>query len=222
VSRFNRLVNLFFRLCFWILFDYYVEGLEKVPRHGALIVAINHFSFVDPLMAGTFIQRPLAMMGKAEIFRVPILSHMARMYGAIPVHRGRGDHKALRQSLEVLQSNGAMLIAPEGTRGKEGTLKPGREGIALLALHANAPIIPVAIWGPKTMWRDIMRLRRTKIYMVVGQPFQPRPPVGRRADRTELVALTNEIMVRIATLLPVEYRGVYASVNAEENLISSG
>jgi 1-acyl-sn-glycerol-3-phosphate acyltransferase len=215
---FHRLANLFFRLCFWVLFDYHVEGLENVPLQGALIVAINHFSFVDPLLAGTFIRRPITMMGKAELFRVPIFGRLVRMYGAIPVRRGEGDHVALRKSLEVLRSDGALLIAPEGTRGKEGTLKPGREGMALIALRTGATILPIAIWGPKTMWQNMKRLRRTEVHMVVGRPFKPRSPAGRKASRAELVALTDEIMGHIATLLPPEYRGVYAGAVAGERL----
>jgi 1-acyl-sn-glycerol-3-phosphate acyltransferase len=217
---FYWLANLFLRLGFLVLFDYHVEGLGNVPQQGALVVAINHFSFVDPLLAGVFIPRPLTMMGKAELFRIPILGWVLRLYGAISVRRGEGDHVALRKSLEALRADGALLIAPEGTRGKDGTLKPGREGTALLALRTGATILPVAIWGPKTMRRNMARLRRTEVHMVVGRPFQPRPPAGRRANRAELVALTNEIMVHIAALLPAEHRGVYAGAVAEERTVS--
>jgi 1-acyl-sn-glycerol-3-phosphate acyltransferase len=213
---FYRIANLFFRLCFLIAFDYYVEGLENVPRQGALIVAINHFSFADPLLVGTFFPRQITMLGKAELFEIPVFGRLVELYGTIRVRRGQGDHVALRKSLEVLTAGDALLIAPEGTRGPEGTLKPGREGTALVAYRAGAIILPVAIWGPKDLWSNLRRLRKTEVHMVAGKPFKPRSPVGARASREEFVALTDEIMLRIAELLPPQYRGVYADRIADD------
>jgi 1-acyl-sn-glycerol-3-phosphate acyltransferase len=208
MTWFYHLANAFFRLAFRILFDYRVHGLENVPREGPLIVAINHASFADPLMAGAFIPRHITMMGKVELFRKPIFGLLVRMYGAFPVRRGEGDLQAVRRSLEVLRSGGALLLAPEGTRSKDGKLQRGREGTALIALRTGATILPVAIWGPKYLWKNLARLRRTKVEMVIGEPFRLESP-SRRPNRQQLRELTDEIMRRIAILMPPELRGAY-------------
>lgn len=209
MTWFYHLANAFFRLAFRVLLDYRVRGLEKVPREGPLIVAMNHASFMDPLMIGAFIPRHVTMMGKVELFRKPIFGLLVRLYGAFPVRRGEGDLQAVRRSLEVLQAGGALLLAPEGTRSKDGTLQRGKEGTALMALRTDATIVPVAIWGPKHLWKNLARLRRTKTEMVVGEPFRLESPTP-RPRREELRELTDEIMRRIAVLMPPELRGAYA------------
>lgn len=206
---FYHLANAFFRLAFRVLLDYRVRGLEKVPRKGPVIVAVNHASFIDPLMVGAFMPRPVTMMGKVELFRKPIFGLLVRLYGAFPVRRGEGDLQAVRRSLEVLRSGRALLLAPEGTRSKNGTLQRGREGTALIALRTGAIIVPVAIWGPKYLWKNLARLRRTRVEMVVGEPFRLESPTC-RPRREELRAMTDEIMRRIAALMPPELRGAYA------------
>ncbi len=216
---FYRLANFVLRLLFRVLFDYDVVGLEHVPAQGGLIVAINHFAWADPLLTSASISRPITLMGKAELSENLLFGWVVRLYGVIPVHRGQADHVALRKSSELLRAGGALLIAPEGTRGREGTLKPGREGTALLAYRTDATILPVAIWGPKAMWHNLPRLRRTRVHVVIGEPFKARPRAGGKASRAELEALTEEIMVRIARLLPPEHRGVYAGTVANEQAV---
>ncbi len=209
MTWFYRLANAFFRLAFRVLFDYRLRGLENGPREGPLIVAINHASFADPLLVGAFIPRPIIMMGKVELFRKPVFGLLVRMYGAFPVRRGEGDLQAVRRSLEVLRSGDALLLAPEGTRSKDGKLQRGKEGTALIALRTGALILPVAIWGPKYLWKNLARLRRTKVEMVIGEPFCLESP-SRRPSRQQLRELTDEIMRRIAVLMPPELRGAYA------------
>jgi len=206
---FYHLANAFFRLAFRVLFDYRIRGLENVPREGPLIVAINHASFADPLMIGAFFPRHITMMGKVELFRKPIFGLLVRMYGAFPVRRGEGDLQAVRRSLEVLRAGDALLLAPEGTRSKDGKLQRGKEGTALIALRTGAIILPVAIWGPKYLWKNLARLRRTRVEMVIGEPFRLESP-SRRPNRQQLRELTDEIMRRIAVLMPPELRGAYA------------
>lgn len=212
---FYHFANFVFRMFFRVVFDYRIEGLENVPPHGPLIVAINHTSFTDPLMAGAFIPRHIIMMAKAELFEKPLFRYLIAWYGAFPVRRGAGDLSAMRRSLQVLGEGKALLVAPEGTRSDDGRLQPGKEGTALLALRTGAAILPVALWGAKDMWRNLRRLRRTRVHMVIGKPF--RLPVQKtRPSREELRQLTDEIMRHIAVLLPPELRGAYADVEAGE------
>lgn len=185
-----------------------VRGLEHVPRDGPLLVAINHTSFLDPLLVGAFFPRDVVMMAKVESFRNPFYGWMVRLYGAFPVRRGEADTQAVKTALRNLHQGNAVLTAPEGTRSKDGRLQPARPGAAALAARAGAPVLPTAIWGPQGLWYNLARLRRTPVNLAVGPPMalgqQTKP------DRATLERLTQEIMVAIARLMPHELRGPYA------------
>lgn len=206
---FHRLANIALRVVLRILLKLEMRGLENVPATAALIVAINHTSFLDPLIAGAFLPRRTIPMAKIELFRKPLVGWIFPAYGAIPVRRGEIDRTAIRRSLEVLREGGALLMAPEGTRSRDGRLQPGRSGVAMLAVRTDATILPVAIWGVHAFWRNLSRLRRTEAHMVVGQPFRIAVE-GRRVSREELDEITDELMYRLAELLPAEHRGAYS------------
>lgn len=124
----------------------------------------------------------------------------------IPLHRGHADRATLKILLSRLAAGDALLIAPEGRESRTGALEAGRGGAAFLAQDAGVPIIPVALTG--TAWREILRawrrFRRPCVTLTFGRPY--RLPAGLRRP-----AAADEIMRRIATLLPPEYQGVYAA-----------
>ncbi|MFQ5856901.1 MAG: lysophospholipid acyltransferase family protein [Anaerolineae bacterium] len=196
------------RLLFRILLKLETRGLENTPLTGTLIVAINHTSFLDPLLAGVFLPRTIIPLAKVELFRKRFVGWVFPAYGAIPIHRGKIDRNAIQRSLEVLRSGGALLVAPEGTRSGDGRLQRGHRGAAVLAVRTDATVLPVAIWGVHQFGRNIRRLRRTEAHMVVGQPFHI-VVEGRKIPREQLDEITDEIMYRVAELLPPEHRGVY-------------
>jgi 1-acyl-sn-glycerol-3-phosphate acyltransferase len=117
----------------------------------------------------------------------------------------------MRRALQILREGHAMLISPEGTRTKTGTLQAPHEGIALIAIKSGAPILPVAIWGGKVFWRNLKRFRRTPVGMRVGEPVAVLP-LESKPNREILRAITDELMYYIAVLLPSEYRGRYSDV----------
>lgn len=210
---FYHLANVFLRLVFRIVLDYRVTGLENVPRNGPLIVAINHSSFLDPLLAGAFIPRNIVMMSKIENFRMPVLGIIVRLYGAFPVRRGEVDLQAMRKAMEVLRGGGALLMAPEGTRSRDGRLQEGHDGTVLVAVRTGARIVPVAIWGQKPFWSNLLRLRRTRIGFAVGKSFVLKSTT-RKPPRNVLHRMTQELMYQIAGSLPPRFRGVYSDLSA--------
>jgi 1-acyl-sn-glycerol-3-phosphate acyltransferase len=210
---FYHLANVVLRGLFAILLDYQVTGVENVPQTGPLIVAINHTSFLDPLLVGVFIPREVTMMAKVELFRTPVFGLIVRLYGAFPIRRGEVDRQAIRKAMEVLRGGGALLMAPEGTRGGTEQLQQGHHGVTMIALHTGAAILPVAIWGPKHFWSNVARLRRTRVGMAVGEPFTLKSEAA-KPSREEMRAMTDEIMYRLAALLPPEVRGVYSDLTA--------
>jgi 1-acyl-sn-glycerol-3-phosphate acyltransferase len=188
-----------------------VQGLEHVPRRGQLILAINHTNFLDPALAAAYVRPDVLPMAKVELFKFPA-SLICEGYGAFPVRRGEGDLAALRHALQVLREGHVMLISPEGTRTKSGTLEAPHEGAALIAVKSGAPILPVAMWGGKKFWHNLNRLRRTPVGMRVGEPLSVVPLQG-KPTREILRAITDEVMYYIARLLPSEYRGRYSDVD---------
>lgn len=209
-TKFYRLANLILRLAFRVALDLKVEGIENVPSDGPLIVAINHTSFVDPLLVGVMVPRDVVMMSKMENFKLPIVRALVKAYGAFPIHRGEVDRAALKRALEVLREGGALLMAPEGTRSKDGQLQSGHDGLAMIAVRTGAPILPFVIAGAKTVSGNLARLRRTAVTVRIGAPFLLASQSDRqRASREDLRTLTDQLMLHMAELLPADQRGAY-------------
>jgi 1-acyl-sn-glycerol-3-phosphate acyltransferase len=151
-------------------------------------------------------------MSKVEVFDIPLIGFLTRAYGTIPIQRGQGDSRALRQSLQVLREGGVLLISPEGTRSPTYSLQQGKEGMALLAARTGAPIIPVAITGTEQRVRYWRRLRRVPVRILIGNPFYL-DPGEERPRRPILRAMTDEAMYQLAATLPPEYRGIYGNLD---------
>jgi 1-acyl-sn-glycerol-3-phosphate acyltransferase len=128
-----------------------VYGTERVPLTGGLVVAANHFSWVDPPALGAACPRTLYYMAKVEAHRVPGLGHLMRSFGAFPVRRGESDREAVRTMREIVRDGNALGMFPEGTRQREvpGSVQPGA---AMVAITEGVPLIPAAIHGSQT-WR---------------------------------------------------------------------
>lgn len=219
--RFYDFANSVLRFLFRLLVDYRITGLEKVPREGGLIVCLNHTSFLDPLMVGAFLPRVVIMMSKVENFRNPLLGLVSRLYGAFPVRRGEVDRQALRRAEGVLREGKALLMAPEGTRSKTGHLQPGRAGTALLVLRTGAPVLPIGIAGGRDFYRRLARLQRTRVRINIGEPFSSKAPQSLPPSKAR-EAVTEEIMYRIAALLPEENRGAYSDQRRMREILGEG
>lgn len=200
---------------FQVLLRVEVHGLANVPREGPLIVASNHISFLDPLLAGAYLPRQVAMMAKAELFKYPLIRHVVQHYGAFPIRRGEGDARAFKHSLKILKHGGALFLAPEGTRSDTMQLQRGKEGAALLAARTGTPIVPMGIAGQEKWLHALVRFRRARVQIRFGPPFALVSP-SRRPGREMLSAMTDAIMYRLAEELPPQYRGVYATSPREE------
>jgi 1-acyl-sn-glycerol-3-phosphate acyltransferase len=174
---------------------------------------INHIDTLDPFIVVGIFPRPVTPMSKIEVFEIPLIGILAQLYGAFPIRRGQIDKGALRQSFQVLQDGGVLLIAPEGTRSPTGSLQQGKEGTALIAARTGAAIIPVAISGTEDTGRYWRRLRRAPVRIVIGKPFRL-DPHGKQLRRPLLRVMTDEAMYQLAATLPSAYRGIY--VNFDE------
>jgi len=134
-----------------------------------------------------------------------------RLYGAIPLKRTQVDREALEKGLEVIRAGSPLVVAPEGTRRRHPGMQAAKPGLAFLALKAKVPIVPVGITGTENWIPAWKKLQRPKITMTVGRPFSlPEEPLTRDNRHEKMEEYTSLIMKRIAELVPLEYRGVYA------------
>jgi 1-acyl-sn-glycerol-3-phosphate acyltransferase len=188
-----------------------IEGLEHVPDKGPYLLVSNHLHWLDPpLFAVACPHRPYVFA--AEKWETHwLLGPFLRSFDTIFVNRGEVDRKALRKALAILEGGGILGLAPEGTRSKTGAMQRGRSGAAYMAYRTRAELLPVVATGQEKLFPSLWRLRRAKVRVVFGTPFEP-PPVEGRATAAQVHAFADEIMYHLAALLPPEYRGVYGDV----------
>jgi 1-acyl-sn-glycerol-3-phosphate acyltransferase len=208
----RKLINILLHLSYFLLLRLDVSGAENVPPSGPLILMMNHVDAIDPFIVTGVFPRPVTSMSKIEVFSIPLIGFLVRAYGAIPIHRGQVDRRALQQAHRVLREGGVLLIAPEGTRSRNHSLLRGKEGMALIAVRSGAPIIPVAITGTENSSRCWKRLRRVPVRIRIGQPFRLNPN-GQQVRRPLLRTMTDQAMYQLAATLPPDYRGVYETLD---------
>lgn len=183
--------------------------LKKLPRKGPYIVAINHINFLEvPLIYLGLLPRPVFGLVKKETWDTPLFGFLARLWDAIPVNRNALDSSAFRIMQQRLEKKMIIIIAPEGTRSKTGILGKGHAGIITAAHRASVPIWPVVHFGGEKFWENIKKLKRTKIQFRVGAPLTP-PLSEEMLGKKKRKTLLDELMVTMASLLPVSYRGDY-------------
>ncbi len=146
-----NLIKLIARIYFKTCYNFKVEGLENIPKTGALIIAGNHLSNADPPAIGSFagLVRDSRFVAKKELFAIPGLGWFFRRSGYIPVDRARtiGDFGALKEVVSALEKDQSVVMFPEGTRSKTGKPQKPKSGIGFLIYKTGAPVLPVKIEG---------------------------------------------------------------------------
>ena len=184
-----------------------VEGLENIPPYGPLLVVANHMSNIDPPLLAASLTRRLHFHAKRSIF-TPLTGRFLRAWGAFPVDRDGRDLDGYRWARRLLDRDKVLAMFPETTRSLKGMQK-AVPGVAMLALHTQAPILPVGIEGTAHLgpyWRVATPTGR--ITLRVGQPFTL-PSIEGRLGRAQLQSLADMVMYRIAALVPEDLQGVY-------------
>ena len=180
-----------------------LSGLEHLPSSGGVIVASNHLSLLDVPLLGYAIPREPRFPAKPELFANPLLARFLLSLGGFPIARGEGDRKALSFSEEVLRQGGVLGIFPEGTRSRNGELRPFHRGVALLAMGAGVPIVPAAITGTdKSLPPGAGFPRFARLTVTFGPPEWPEPtPSGPADKKAESLRLVSRVHDRVRSLL---------------------
>jgi 1-acyl-sn-glycerol-3-phosphate acyltransferase len=153
-----------------VYFRVRIYGIENVPQQGPLIVVSNHASDFDPPILSACVGRPVAYMAKEELFKVPVLKQAIQLYGAYPVKRGSGDRSAIRAALASLESGWAAGVFLEGTRTPDARITNPKLGAAMIAAKANAPLLPVSLWGTEKILKKGSTVpQRVPITVRIGQ-----------------------------------------------------
>ncbi len=190
------------------------EQIDKVPMNGPLILLANHVNFLEaPVLHCRLRPRKVIGLAKAEAWDNPLLGWLFDQWEAIPIRRGEPDIGALRRALGVLRDGGTLVVAPEGTRSRHGRLQRGHPGVVTIALRSGAPLLPLVFYGGEAIGHNVRRLRRTPFHIIVGEPFHVETG-EERVSRDVRQRIADEIMYRMAALLPPAYRGEYANLDA--------
>jgi cytidylate kinase len=147
-----------FRFARWLckvfcmtFFKLHTEGRENVPQEGPLVLISNHQSFLDPVLCGIFVRRPLYFLARDSLFR-GFFGRLIASVNTIPVKRGESDLTAMRVVIDKLKQGNGLCLFPEGTRSRDGRITPFKPGFGLLCRRGGAAVVPVVIDGAFECW----------------------------------------------------------------------
>ncbi len=202
----------------WFVTHFY--GLEHIPKEGGIIIATNHMSRMDiPFLFVNPVRKDITALVADKYVNYPGISWFARTAGAIYIDRDRADFAAFRVAQNLIKSGVAMGIAPEGTRSKTSQLLEGKAGTILLAIRTGAPIIPVGLTGTEGSFKRLFTFHKPHLTARFGEAFVI-DEIPRENREEAMQKAVDEIMCRIATLLPERYWGFYKDHPRLQELIT--
>ncbi len=208
----HRIFRFILRLILNTIARVEMSGFEHLPPGRGYVIAANHIGRLDAALAYYVLDRPDIIMVVAEKYKkYAFFRWLVRITNGMFIDRYNADIGAIRATLRRLNQGQILTITPEGTRSKSGNLIPAKPGGIYLAWKAGVPILPVAITGCEdAVVKDRLKhFNRLHIHAVAGPAFTLPPIAGK--DRDALMQhYTDEVMCRIAALLPEDRRGVYA------------
>ena len=224
-----KVTRFIIRILLHVLTQVECHGKENIPDNlngGNFIIAANHLGLVDAFLPFYILDHNnLVLLVGEKWEKMAIMRWLWHQLNFIFVDRFNPDIKAIRAVISRMKKGEALVITPEGTRSKVGHLIDGKPGVSYLAAKMGYPLVPVGIHGTydEIFFPQLKRLHRPHITIQIGQKFNlpPLPAEGQERDEA-LKADTDEIMCRIAALLPEESRGVYAEHPRLKALVGGG
>lgn len=216
-----NLLKTFFLAVTSLLAHQEIEGRERVPDP-PYIMAINHLGIFDVAFVFGQLGGPHISGWAAEKYEYhPIFGPLLRAGNGIFIQRGQVDRKAIQAAVTWLKNGNSFGMAPEGTRSETASLARGKTGVAYLADEAQVPVVPGAITGTERIGSNLLRLQRSRLTCRLGEPFLL-PSVSDDDRMADLRRNTDEVMCRIAAMLPPAYRGYYADHPRTQQLLDGG
>lgn len=187
-----NIIRALIRFFLFFVFRIKVVGKENMPREGGVIVAINHRSNWDVVVAGAVSPRRLGYMAKAELFNNKLFGALIKALGAFPVHRGKGDIGAIKAALTRLRDGETVAMFPEGRRVKENEKATAKPGAVMIAHKAKVPVVPVKISGKYRFM--------SKLTVYFGKPVTYENLYEEKLTVEQLQSLANELMDTLYSL----------------------
>lgn len=208
----RKLLRAVFKPIVHLFFKVRVIGLEHIPDESGYLLAANHVShFEPPLILAFWPELPESLAGH-DVWQRGINGKFVAAYGAIPVRRGEYDREVIVKALAVLSAGLPLLIFPEGGRSHTPGMRRAQPGVAYLVDRADVPVVPVAVMGTRndSLKKSLRSFRRTEVEIRIGSPFRLPKITGAGDQRRKMrQANADEVMLRIAAMLPEEYHGAY-------------
>ena len=186
-----------------------IENEDQIPKEGPCIITLNHLSRLD-FPALVMLERcdDVYCVAADSYKNYPVFGKFITDADMIWIDRTKADFTAMKRMLSVLKEGKMLALAPEGTRSKTKSLLEGKEGVTLVASKTRVPLVSMSIIGSEK-WIDAFKhFHRPRIVLRFGPAFQL-PPIDPDNREESLRSATDEVMCRIAAMLPEEYRGFY-------------
>lgn len=177
-----------------------VEGLEKIPQKGPVILAVNHVHVLEVALTVAIPKRQVELIGNGDIPFDPSFGWLANAYGFIPVKRGSLDREAMQKGMDVLLQGGVLGIFPEGGIWDQANMEP-QIGVSLIAQRTQTSVIPIACGGMKGAMGQILKFKRPVITMKIGEAIPP-PLTSASYEKETLKAHASQVLQEIQALLP--------------------
>ena len=163
------------RLIFGVWLRYRARGIERVAREGGGLVLVNHQSFLDPLLVGVPLQRPVSFLARDTLFPIPFVGWVLRNTYVMPINRDSASTTSIRQAIGRVNDGFLVGIFPEGTRCVDGEVGEFKPGFISLIRRIKQPGYPVGIAGAHEAMprRGLLRLCPRKVHIVFGEPLCP-------------------------------------------------
>jgi 1-acyl-sn-glycerol-3-phosphate acyltransferase len=204
---FYRIVHVFVARGSMLVFRGRMRGQAKLPARGGYVLAPSHRSMMDIPFLAAVTPRRVRFMGKASAFGIPVVGTVFRWLGGFPVQRDGTDRKAVRDSIDLLQSGEALVVYPEGTRQHGDEIQPLQPGAAYLAIRAGVPVVPVGIAGTEEIFRShgTKLPRFGRVGIVVGEPITPPERAGGTVKREKVDELTGALAKELQQVFDEAY-----------------
>lgn len=172
-STFWWLCNAIARIIMTFCFDLKVHGRQNVPKKGGVLMVSNHQSYLDPVLMGCYLRRPMSYLAKSDLFKNKYFRWLIVSLGAFPIKLGAGDVGAMREMIRRLKQGHLLSMFPEGSRTGDGELLPIEAGASLIIRRVDVPVVPCIIIGSFQAWpRSKKMFRPFPIDVMFGPPLQ--------------------------------------------------
>lgn len=182
-----------FRVYYQLFYGVEVHHAERLPKEGAYLLCSNHLNARDPFVIGPNLKPEIKIMAKKELFNIKIVGWFLRLNGGFPVDRNENDISAIKTSLKILKSGTPLFLFPEGTRNQTKTPLEAKPGVAMIAVRAKVPIVPL------TLVSDYKFFKKMHIY--IGEPIELDEYYGSRVTGEQYQKIAQDIVNKIYEVL---------------------